>query len=210
MSIEPIIKVLHVGPLQTNSLIVMCPETHEAIVVDPGGDPDAILAVLDQLKAQVKYIVNTHSHPDHILANYQIKQATGAPIAAHPLDAPGLTSLNRQSAFWSNEEVHSTSADLLIDEGDELVIGKVVLKVLHTPGHTRGHVSLVTEGAAIVGDVLFFMSVGRTDFPGGSFPELENSIRTKLFPLDDKTVVYPGHGPNTSIGYEKENNPFLT
>jgi glyoxylase-like metal-dependent hydrolase (beta-lactamase superfamily II) len=188
----------------------MCPDTHDAIVVDPGGDPDVILAVLDQMKAHVKFIVNTHSHPDHILANFQIKAATGAPIAVHPLDAPALESLSKRSFPFSDEELHATSADMLLSEGDELVVGKVVFKVMHTPGHTRGHICLVTPGVAIVGDVLFFGSIGRTDFPGGSFDDLIASIRTKLFPLGDDTIVYPGHGPETTIGYEKQTNPFLT
>ena len=195
--------------LETNCVIVMCPETHEAVVVDPGGDADAILDTIDRMQAKVKYIVDTHAHPDHILANPDIKAATGAPIAIHPLDAPLLVAMPRELTFWMTEEPTKTPADMLINEGDELTIGKVVLKVLHTPGHTKGHISLVTDGIAVVGDVLFFQSIGRTDFPGGSFKELIDSIRTKLFPLGDDTVVYPGHGPTTTIGQERRSNPFL-
>ncbi len=210
MSDEPIINVLPVGMIQTNCIIVVCPETHEAMVVDPGDDADAILEQVDQLHGKLKYIVNTHSHPDHILANGRLKQATGALIAIHPLDAPALTDSSRQMKFPGAEQMQYVPADILLNEGDELTVGKIVFKVLHTPGHTRGHITLVTDGVALVGDVLFYRSIGRTDFPGGSFPELINSIRTKLFPLGDNTIVLPGHGPATTIGEERLQNPFLT
>lgn len=201
--------MLPVGMLETNCVIVVCPDTREAMVVDPGGDADLILKTVDRLRARVKYIVNTHAHPDHILANSQIKAATGAPIVIHPIEAPMLLSMPRELTFWIAEELPKTPADVLVNEGDELTIGNVTLKVLHTPGHTRGHISLVTDGIAIVGDVLFLQSIGRTDFPGGSFRELIDSIKTKLFPLGDDTVVYPGHGPTTTIGQERMYNPFL-
>ncbi|MBI2955483.1 MAG: MBL fold metallo-hydrolase [Chloroflexi bacterium] len=194
---------------ETNCILVVCPETREAIVVDPGFDGDAIMRAVDELQAKVKYIVITHAHPDHILACDQVKAATGAPVLVHPLDAPAMTRMPSELTFWLKEKPIMAPADEFINEGDELTIGQVVLKVLHTPGHSRGHISLVTDGIAIVGDVLFFQGIGRTDFPGGSFPELIDSIKTKLFPLGDDTVVYPGHGPATTIGDERTTNPFL-
>ncbi|MBI4318911.1 MAG: MBL fold metallo-hydrolase [Chloroflexi bacterium] len=201
--------MLAVGMLGTNCVLAVCPETREAVVVDPGDDAEKILRRLGELGATVKYIVDTHGHPDHVLANADLKDATGATLAIHPLDAPLLSSQPGELMFWLPKPMRESVPDLLLNEGDEIQIGTVSLKVLHTPGHTPGHISLVTDGIAIVGDVLFFQGIGRTDFPGGSFPQLMQSIREKLLPLGDDTVVYPGHGPATTIGDERMYNPFL-
>ena len=205
----PHIKMFPVGMLETNCVIALCPETREAIVFDPGGDAPRIIAAIEQLNAKVKYIIDTHGHPDHVLANQQVKERTGAKLGIHPLDAPMLRSAGPELTFWMTEPYQPATPDFYLNEGDKIEMGKVSFDVLHTPGHTPGHISLVTDEIAIVGDVLFFQGIGRTDFPGGSFQQLVQSIRTKLFTLSDSTKVYPGHGPATTIGDEKEYNPFV-
>jgi len=207
---KPIVDMFSVGMLETNCVVVVCPDTKEAVVVDPGDEAKVIMEHVERLGAKVRYIVDTHGHPDHVLANADVKEATGAQLAIHPLDAPMLSSMPAELTYWLPKPVRASSPDVLLNEGDVISFGNVTLQVLHTPGHTPGHISLVTEGIAIVGDVLFCQGIGRTDFPGGSFQQLIESIRTKLFPLGDDTVVYPGHGPTTTIGDEKEYNPFLT
>ena len=209
MTLKPYIKMFPVGMLETNCVSAVCPDTHEAIVVDPGGDAARIMAVIEQLNARVKYIIDTHGHPDHTLANQQVKAATGAKLGIHPLDGPMLNSTSPELTFWLTERYQPATPDFYLNEGDKITVGKVTFDVLHTPGHTPGHISLVTDEVAIVGDVLFFQGIGRTDFAGGSFQQLVQSIQTKLFTLSDSTKVYPGHGPATTIGDEKEYNPFV-
>ncbi len=209
MPAKPVIQKLSVGPIETNCFIAVCPDTHEAIVVDPGGDAPRIIKMVENLKATVKYIVNTHGHFDHILANYEVKEITGAKLGIHPLEAASLGAVPAEMALWLTEPYRPAQPDFFLNEGDKISIGNVTFHVLHTPGHTRGHICLVTDEVAIVGDVLFYQGIGRTDFPGGSFEQLVQSIRTKLFTLSDSTKVYPGHGPSTTIGDEKKYNPFV-
>ncbi|MCL5960319.1 MAG: MBL fold metallo-hydrolase [Chloroflexi bacterium] len=209
MSVKPIIEMFPVGMLETNCVLAVCPDTREAIVVDPGDDAPRIMKVVEKLGATVKYIVDTHGHPDHVLANAEVKAMTGAKLGIHPLDAKMLESAPPELTFWLTKPYQPATPDFYLNEGDKITIGNVTFDVLHTPGHTRGHISLVTDEVAIVGDVLFFQSIGRTDFPGGSFEQLAESIRAKLFTLSDATRVYPGHGPSTTIGDEKKFNPFV-
>lgn len=204
-----IIKELVVGPLMANCFIFGCNETKEAVVIDPGGDADRILFSLADSGLTVKYIINTHGHFDHVAANGKIKDATGADILIHPLDAPMLGSLSTNAAFFGISVENSPPCDQTIEEGDTVSFGKITLKVLHTPGHTPGGISLYTDKIVFVGDTLFAGSIGRTDFPGGDFNTLISSIRTKLFKMDDDVRVLSGHGPETSIGSEKRFNPFV-
>ena len=204
-----IIKELVVGPLMANCFIFGCKETKEAVVIDPGGDADRILFSLADSGLTVKYIINTHGHFDHVAANGKIKDATGADILIHPLDAPMLGSLSANAAFFGISVENSPPCDQTIEEGDTVSFGKITLKVLHTPGHTPGGISLYTDKIVFVGDTLFSGSIGRTDFPGGDFNTLISSIRTKLFKMDDDVRVFSGHGPETSIGSEKRFNPFV-
>lgn len=204
-----IIKELVVGPLMANCFIFGCDETKEAVVIDPGGDADRILFSLADSGLKVKYIINTHGHFDHVSANGKIKNATGADILIHPLDASMLGSLSTNAAIFGISVENSPPCDQTIEEGDTVSFGKITLKVLHTPGHTPGGISLYTDKIVFVGDTLFAGSIGRTDFPGGDFNTLISSIRTKLFKMDDDVRVLSGHGPETSIGSEKRFNPFV-
>jgi len=204
-----IIKELVVGPLMANCFIFGCAETKEAVVIDPGGDADRILLSLADSELKVKYIINTHGHFDHVSANGKMKDATGADILIHPLDAPMLGMLSSNAAVFGVSVENSPACDQTIEEDDTVSFGKITLKVIHTPGHTPGGISLYTDGIVFVGDTLFAGSIGRTDFPGGDFNTLISSIKTKLFKMDDDVRVLSGHGPETSIGSEKRFNPFV-
>jgi hydroxyacylglutathione hydrolase len=206
-----IIEELVVGPLQTNCYIVVDEDTREAIIIDPGGDAAQILSAVDRLKAEVRLAINTHGHFDHIMANREIVEATGAPLAIHPDDAGMLTNPLRSFSFFLGKFRPGPAASVQLEEGGQVQVGSAVFQVLHTPGHSAGSVSLwcSEEKVLFSGDVLFNMGIGRTDFPGGSYKTLLKSIREKLFTLPDDTVVYPGHGPRTTIGNERRHNPFL-
>jgi len=180
-------------------------------VIDPGGDAELILEAVKRLQLQIRLVVNTHGHFDHIMANREVMEATGAPLAIHPDDAGMLTNPLRSFSFFLGEFHPSPPASVSLVEGGAVEVGSWSLKVLHTPGHSPGSVSLWQEQQGVVfsGDVLFNMGVGRTDFPGGSMRVLLQSIRDKLFTLPDDTTVYSGHGPKTTIGSERAHNPFL-
>ncbi len=204
-----IIRKLEVGPIMANCFILGCENTKEAVVIDPGDDADRILMALAKEELTVKYLINTHGHFDHVGANKRMKETTAAPIAIHPGDAPMLTELSRSAAMFGLSAENSPEADQLLKDGDEIVFGDITLKVIHTPGHSPGGVCLYTPGHLFAGDTLFAGSIGRTDLPGGDYDTLISSIKTKLLGLDEDTVVYTGHGPETSIGNEKRMNPFL-
>lgn len=204
-----IIKALAVGPIQANCYILGCEKTLEAAVIDPGGEADRILLALSESKLTLKYIINTHGHFDHVSANKSLKEATGAEILIHPLDAPMLNQLSSSAAMFGLSSEESPPPDRALDEGDAVTFGNITLKVIHTPGHTQGGISLHTDGAVFVGDTLFAGSVGRTDFPGGDSATLKLSIQNKLFTLGDEVAVYPGHMEATTIGQERRHNPFV-
>ncbi|MDA8139397.1 MAG: MBL fold metallo-hydrolase [Desulfobacteraceae bacterium] len=203
-----IIRTMPVGPLQANCFIVGCPATQHAAVIDPGGDADKILLALAKDKLTLKVIINTHGHFDHVSGNKALKKASGAELMIHPLDAPMLSQLARGAAMWGLRSEDSPDADRLLNDGDTVQVGQLQFKVLHTPGHTPGGISLYSGKAVFVGDTLFAGSIGRTDFAGGDFNTLINSIHTKLFTLPDDTAVYTGHMEATTIGREKRYNPF--
>ena len=198
-----------VGPIMANCFILGCEDTRQAAVIDPGDEADRILQVLAGEQLTVVQIINTHGHFDHVSANKKMKDATGAPISIHPLDAPMLTSLSSSAAAWGLSAEDSPEPDKTIEDGDTISVGNLTIEVLHTPGHTPGGVSLLVGDAVFVGDTLFQGSVGRTDFPGGDFETLRTSIHSKLFTLDENVAVYPGHNQPTTIGHEKQHNPFV-
>ena len=204
-----IVKMLPVGPIQANCFIIGCEETQQAAVIDPGGDADQILMLLAELKLTVKYIINTHGHFDHVCANKRLKEVTGADLLIHSLDAPMLAHVAASGAAFGLRGEDSPPADRTLEDGDVISVGNIDLKVIHTPGHSPGGISLYTDGMVFVGDTLFAGSVGRTDFPGGDFEVLKASIQGKLFPLGDKVKVYPGHMGETTIEMEKQYNPFV-
>ena len=211
-----IIHQMPLGPIQANCFILGCEETRKAVVIDPGDDADRILATLAGDQLTVEHIINTHGHFDHVGANKRLNDVTGAGILIHSADAPMLNQLSSSAAAWGMRAENSPAADRLLEDGDTITFGTHTMSVLHTPGHTPGGICLymeyVNDGsphkAVFVGDTLFAGSIGRTDFPGGNFETLINSIRTKLFSLDEDVKVYPGHMGNTSIGIEKQSNPF--
>ena len=204
-----IIKTLVVGPIMANSFVLGCEETHEAAVIDPGDEADRILLALAESDLSLKYIINTHGHLDHVAANKRLKEVTGAPILIHPLDAPMLNQVASSAAAWGIAAENSPPPDRELEDGDKVTFGNINLRVIHTPGHTPGGISLCTDREVFVGDTLFAGSIGRTDFPGGSFETIKKSIRQKLFALDDDLTVYPGHGPTTTIAEERRTNPFV-
>ncbi len=204
-------KGLTVGLLEVNCYILGDEKTKEAVVIDPGGDEEDILEALKNAELDLKYIIDTHGHFDHVDANQPLKKATGARIAIHEVDAQMLNHPSEEAMLFTGNRLRSSQADLLLKEGDLISFGPYQLKVLHTPGHTPGGISLVLEGepSVYVGDLLFAGSIGRTDFPGGSFDDLIQAVRTKIFTLGDRYTVYPGHGPATSVGHERKYNPFF-
>jgi hydroxyacylglutathione hydrolase len=205
-----IIVTLPVGLIQTNCYVAGCEETKEGVIVDPGGNPERILAEVKRQGLAIEYVLNTHAHFDHTDANGAIVEATGAPLAIHPEELP-LLKVSGGAALFGLQANPSPLPDLELHDGDELAVGALRFQVLHTPGHTPGHVCFyeADEGVLFDGDVLFYRGIGRTDLPGGSWSQLLHSIRDVLFHLPDETVVYSGHGPATTIGEEKQLNPWL-
>ncbi|MBF0112783.1 MAG: MBL fold metallo-hydrolase [Desulfamplus sp.] len=204
-----IIETLEVGPIMANCYIVGCENTKEAVVIDPGDDADDILMALSKHGLKVKYLINTHGHFDHVGANKRMKEVTKADIMIHADDEPMLSQLGRSAASFGLAAENSPAADRHLKDGDEIKFGDITLKVIHTPGHSKGGCCLYTDGHVFVGDTLFYGSIGRTDLPGGNYNTLISSIKTKLFKLADNTIVHTGHGPETTILREKQTNPFL-
>jgi hydroxyacylglutathione hydrolase len=204
-------KGLTVGLLEVNCYILGDEDTGEAVVIDPGGDEDEILEVLNHHQLQLKLIIDTHGHFDHVDANQPLKEATGAKIAIHEADAGMLAHPSAEAMFFTGNRLRLSQPDILLKENDILTFGAYRLKVLHTPGHTPGGISLLLEDHpyVYVGDLLFAGSIGRTDFPGGSLDALINAVKTKIFPLGDNYTVYPGHGPVTTVAQERKYNPFF-
>lgn len=198
-----------VGPLQTNCYILGCKRTKEAAVIDPGGDADQILMTLAREGLHLAYIINTHGHFDHTLANGRLKKVTGAELLIHQADAPMITSQSAQGSMWGMKIEDSPPPDRYVREGSLITFGDISLKVLHTPGHSPGGISLATDKVVFVGDALFAGSIGRTDFTGGDYEGLIRNVREKILTLGDDVVVYPGHGPQTTVGRERQTNPFF-
>ncbi len=204
-----ILKTLVVGPIQANSYILGCERTRQAAVIDPGGDADKILITLANHRLRCLYIINTHGHFDHSADNKRIKEVTGAQLLIHRADAPMILNQRTNGKMWNMDIDNSPSPDRFLEEGDVITFGDLSLKVLHTPGHSPGGISLVTDKMVFVGDTLFAGSIGRTDFPGGDEEGLLRNVREKIFTLGDDVIVYPGHGPRTTVGREKKTNPFF-
>jgi len=194
--------------MQANCYILECEETRAAMVIDPGDDSALILNALDEHKLQLKLIVNTHAHIDHIAANLDLKEKTSALLCIHASDADMLVNPQKNLSFFIGRPVSSPAADKLLADGDVLEAGTLSLKVMHTPGHSPGSICLLSDNCIITGDLLFAGGIGRYDFPGSSYEELMNSLR-KVMMLDNDLIIYPGHGPTSTIGEERRTNPFL-
>lgn len=204
-----LLKTLVVGPLSNNCYIVADQDTKEGMIIDPAAEGGRILAEVRRLGLHILYIIDTHGHVDHVLANDEVRRATGAPLLIHADDAPILARPDPQFALWLGISPRFEPPDRLLKGGEDLAVGALTFKVLPTPGHTPGGISLQGEGVVFTGDALFNQGVGRTDLVGGNWHQLLASIQNVLFALPDDTVVYPGHGPSTTIGAEKTDNPFL-
>jgi len=204
-------EILPVGPLQCNCSIVGDETTHEAIVIDPGDDIADILAVIAKHNLRVKQIVVTHAHIDHVGGAMKLRAATGAPILLNQNDSALLKMLDIQASWLGMESPGKVEIDHSVGESDRVQTGSLIAEVLHTPGHTEGSICLYFEAEKklIAGDTLFAGSIGRTDLPGGSFDKIIRSLHEKVLMLPDESIVVPGHGPLTSIGEERESNPFL-
>ncbi|HTD21326.1 MAG TPA: MBL fold metallo-hydrolase [Terriglobales bacterium] len=204
-------EIFPVGPLQCNCSVVGDETTHEAMVIDPGDEIGRILEIVKRHNLTVKQIVVTHAHIDHVGGAMKLKQATGAPILLNQNDSTLLKMLDIQAAWVGMAVPEKVHIDQNLADGDSLKTGSLAATVLHTPGHTEGSVCLyfAEEKKLIAGDTLFAGSIGRTDLPGGSFQKIMNSLHHRVLALPDETLVVPGHGSLTTIGKERESNPFL-
>jgi glyoxylase-like metal-dependent hydrolase (beta-lactamase superfamily II) len=205
-----LIDVVPAGPILTNCYLATCEDTGKAVLVDPGWDDDRIREAIAARRAEVVLVVNTHAHWDHMGGNAVFVRDTGAKLAIHPLDVP-LLEAKGGADLWNIPIRPSPAPDVLLEAGAVLEVGTLRFEVLFTPGHTPGHVSLyeAAHGVLFDGDVLFRQGIGRTDLPGGSTADLTRSIREVLYKLPDDTMVYPGHGEPTTIGEERQRNPWV-
>ncbi|HPI43308.1 MAG TPA: MBL fold metallo-hydrolase [Candidatus Cloacimonas acidaminovorans] len=194
---------------QTNTYLLWDSISAEAFLIDPAFPSETFLQRIKQLELKVKMIINTHGHADHIGGNLYFAKALNCPVAIHLADAEMLTNNAKNFSTYMGFELNLSAPQVILHDGDELFLGSEKVKVIHTPGHTKGSICLLAGKYLISGDTLFEQSIGRTDFPGGCHTAIIDSIKNKLFILDDDVLVFPGHGPTTSIGLEKVNNPFV-
>jgi glyoxylase-like metal-dependent hydrolase (beta-lactamase superfamily II) len=203
---------MEVGPLAVSCYIVEHVSTRKAVVIDPGGDGEAILGEIGRLGLEVDKILLTHGHFDHVGAVGLLRKKSGAKIYIHPDDVERMKTARRQGLMFGLWIPDTPSPDVLVGEGDRVPFADREFRVSHTPGHTPGCVSYIMEREkmAFVGDLIFAGSIGRTDLPGGDYDALIRAVREKIFVLPDDTVLFPGHGPSTTVGGEKRSNPFFT
>jgi glyoxylase-like metal-dependent hydrolase (beta-lactamase superfamily II) len=199
-----------VGALETNCYLVYCEETRACAVIDPGADPEKIISAIADLELKPVIVLNTHGHVDHIGGNSDIVQKYRVPLAMHAADTGMLQVSDYIELSLLLGARNSPPPDRLLAEGDEIAVGRLTLRVMHIPGHTAGSVGFVAAGVLFSGDTLFCGGVGRTDLPGGSWKDLEQSIRERILTLPEETIVLPGHGPWTTVEQERDSNPFLT
>jgi hydroxyacylglutathione hydrolase len=206
------LRTLTVGPVSCKCSIVACPATGLAAIVDPGGHPEEILAEVAAMGVHVQLLLHTHAHFDHILATAKVAAATGAQIVLHKRERMLYENLPAQGRAFGFFAPTPPEVSRWLEGGESIAIGELTVQVIHTPGHTPGSVGYYFASPSpllLAGDTLFADSVGRTDLPGGSFDELQRSIREKLYTLPGETRVIPGHGPATTIAHEREHNPFV-
>ncbi|SMB95675.1 Glyoxylase, beta-lactamase superfamily II [Desulfonispora thiosulfatigenes DSM 11270] len=205
------IEILPVGSLGANCYILNCKTTKEGVVIDPGDEGERILDVINDKNINIKYIINTHGHYDHIGSNEEIKKALNCDLLVHEDDYEMLIDPKLNLSFYMGNTKEGLKADVSLKDNDLIKFGNLGLKVLHTPGHSPGGICLYNEKnkICITGDTLFYGSIGRTDFEGGDYEEIIKSIKEKLLVLPDDVTIYPGHGPKSSIGLEKQINLYI-
>jgi len=206
-----ILETIIVGALSVNCYIVGCEKTHEAAVIAPGDDAARIMTVVESKGLRLKYIILPHGHFDHAGAAKALQEKTGAKVLVHEADGFLLKNMEAQAALFAMSAPPAPKVDGCIKEGDTIKVGELTMRIIETPGHSQGGVSIYmpAEGVVFTGDTLFWGSIGRTDLPGGDYKAIISSLKDKLGSLPDETVVYPGHGDDTTIGFEKEQNPFF-
>lgn len=210
---QMIIEQLEVGPMAVFCYIVGCEHEKECVLIDPAGSEEKVLAKVDELGFTVKYVINTHAHADHTCGNHKIMARTGARLVVHEEDAADVAGFMNKAFSMGLGKRPSPKPELVVRDGDVISFGRTALKVIHTPGHTRGSICLYGEGNLFTGDTLFVGAVGRTDLKGGSLDVLLDSLR-KLIELPPETKVWPGHDygdtPTSTIAKEKSTNPYIT
>ncbi len=204
-----VIERLEVSPFFENSYIFGRRDEGKCLVIDPGDDPDKILRTANFHGLEVECVLLTHGHLDHVIGCREIRARVGCKVGIHRLDEEMFINSSRQGIVLGYPAQDQTPPDFYFDEGDELELAGFQINVFHTPGHTPGSVCFYTGDVLFSGDLLFAGSIGRTDLPGGSYEMLMNSVIQKVFTLSDETIVYPGHGPKTTVGFEKRHNPFF-
>ena len=206
----PIVTCITVGTFEENCYLCACPQTREAVIIDPGDEAERILGAIEELKLIPKYILNTHGHIDHICAIDEISEIYPVPLAIHPADVMFYSAMFNALLYGRTPPAVKRKPDILLQEGETIAFGTLTLEVLYTPGHSLGSICLVNPSHCVFsGDTLFNRGIGRTDLPGGNYKQIEQSIRNKLYTLEDELLVYPGHGQSTTILEEKYANPFV-
>ncbi len=203
-------EIIVVGTYDTNCYLAFCEDSRESVIIDPGAESDKIIRVIADLELRPVLVLNTHGHVDHIGANLDVIEKYGIPLAIHPADEPMLQADETTYLSLGLVGRKSPPADRFLDDGERVSFGRASLRILHTPGHSPGSVSLVGDGILFSGDTLFNDGVGRTDLPGGSWKDLVSSIKEKILTLSGDTIVLPGHGPWTTVAQEARSNPFLS
>ncbi|MGD8413654.1 MAG: MBL fold metallo-hydrolase [Candidatus Latescibacterota bacterium] len=207
------VHMLTLGMFQSNCFIVSCTETREGVVIDAGDEGEVILNTIDKLHINITAILETHAHVDHVGALAEVKPALGVPVYMHKDEIPLYGTVSKQAAMFGLEPPRTVTIDNTVEDGDEIRVGNLTAKVIHTPGHSPGgvcyHFADQSPPRIVVGDVLFKGSIGRTDLPGGSYQTIMETLKNKFLPLPGDTIVYSGHGPETTIAEEKKFNPFF-
>jgi hydroxyacylglutathione hydrolase len=212
---KTIIRQIPIGPLQVLTYLVACPQTKESVIIDPAGEEEKISALIQEEDIKVKYILNTHGHADHVLANQRLRQMLSVPTCMHELDDQFFSQKAvREESLREFGLPSSEPVDIKLKDGDVLEVGNLKIRVIHTPGHTPGSVCYLVNGNLFTGDTLFVGAVGRTDLTGASLDTLLDSLERQLLSLPSNTIVWPGHDygetSTSTLGREKEENPYIT